>query len=772
MKKQLLFFLLLIAGIGNAQIVDIPDAAFKNLLIPIPPDGLGYYPAKDEEGNAMVIDSNGDGEIQVSEAEAVWELKIQNDYDIISTAGIEAFVNLRSLTFIECQYLSDVDLTALTNLEYLKFEATSSYADPYNINIEGLINLKELYVRSALYDTFNTGTFNANGVTGLEKLILDSTEVFFDVTQLTSLKYLIISDNFNAPPEVIDLTNLSNLETCAIMNISSEVVFGEKPNLTYLNINDNNYSAIDLSGCTALTTLTVYYHPSDTPRFLNLKNGISSYETLFLNFYSNTDSPLYICIDEGNENLLPEPNANNTQMFVSTYCDFIPGGNYNTITGNFTFDADNNGCDESDFLTKNFRVDIATESEEEFAVFSNNLGEYNFYWSEGTFTLAPSIENSDWFTITPSTATVTFEDDNNNIESQNFCVTANGEHPDVEVVIAPIVPAQPGFDAVYKITYRNKGNQTLSGSVSMTYDNTILDYVSSTSGVADTGDAFIWNYSDLQPFETRIVNLTLNVNSPAENPAVNIDDILNFTATVTPITGDENEGDNTFTLNQTVIGSYDPNDITCLEGETVHMSRIGEYLHYNVNFENTGTAPATFVVVKDAINEEQFDVSTLQLMYASHNVQTKIEGNQVEFYFGDINLAADGGKGNVVFKIKTLETLEAEDVVTQQANIFFDYNLPIVTNEANTIFATLNNTVFAKDSTVKLYPNPTADNVTISAKGMVKSVELYDVQGRLLQVNAINDTQAIINLSSQPSGLYFVKVITEEGSVVEKLIKQ
>lgn len=709
MKKQLLFFLLIIASISNAQIVDIPDADFKNYLL-----NYSNYPY------GFVIDTNDDDEIQETEALAVTDLNlVQSDSaPFVSIEGIQSF----------------------TNLETLQVAGTIP-----TIDLSGLSSLTFLYITDPALESLNI-----TGLTALNQIDLAMPALIsLDISSLLNLQLLQIT-------QADDLTSL---------------IVGDNNMLESVWLSSSSLQELDLSGCPNINSLNISLDGALHDCFLNLKNGNFDYSDASapaVYFYNNDGHIFYICIDEGEEVYFT--NATEDIVFGS-YCSFTPGGDYNTITGNFIFDGDNNGCDTEDSFNTMVKVSIE-DGMESGSTFSNSSGEYSFYTETGTFTLLPEFENSNWFTITPSSATVTLEDDNNNIETQNFCVTANGEHSDVEVVIAPIVPAQPGFNAYYKITYRNKGNQTLSGGVLLTYDDTVLDYVSSTSGVSVAENTFGWSYTDLQPFETRVINLTLNVNSPEETPAVNIDDVLAFTATIYPDTDDETPNDNSFTLNQTVVGSYDPNDITCLEGETVHMSKIGEYLHYNINFENTGTAPATFVVVKDVINEEQFDVSTLQLMYASHDVQTKIEDNELEFYFGDINLAANGGKGNVVFKIKTLGTLEADDVVTQQANIFFDYNLPIVTNQANTTFTTLSNTVFTKDITVKLYPNPTVDNVTISARGIVKSVALYDIQGRLLQANTINDVQATINLSSQPSGLYFVKVITEEGSVVEKLVKQ
>lgn len=553
-------------------------------------------------------------------------------------------------------------------------------------------------------------------------------------------------------------------------------MLGDKPLLTDLNLNLNSgiasINGIDLSGCTALNTLFLSYDeavsvPSIPFRTLNLKNGISSYESFDVIIEYANIQPVYICIDEGNESLFSDAVLNDPGIYISSYCDFMPGGDYNTITGNFTYDSDNNGCDTNDNIITNTRLDIVTENEEEFSVFSNNSGTYNFYSGAGTFTLTPDIENSDWFTINPSLSTINFPDNNNSTNTQNFCVTANGIHPDLEVVVAS-GGAQPGFDAYYTVTFKNKGNQELSGAITLTYDDTVLDFISANNGGTDTAGTISWNYSNLQPFESRQVAAVLNVNSPMETPAVNIDDILNFTATITPTAGDETPADNTFNLNQIVTGSYDPNDITCLEGESVAPELIGEYLHYNINFENTGNAPATFIAVKNTLNPEQFDLSTLQLLYASHDVETRLSGNELEFYFGDINLAANGGKGNVIYKIKTNNTLQVNDDVAQQANIYFDYNWPIQTNEAVTTFETLSSGIRTKDNSIKLYPNPATGIVTITAGTDIESVEMYDMQGRLLQVSHT----ATLDITQRQSGVYFVKATTEKGSSVEKLVKE
>src|SRR5690606_17921478 len=115
----------------------------------------------------------------------------------------------------------------------------------------------------------------------------------------------------------------------------------------------------------------------------------------------------------------------------------------------------------------------------------------------------PAVENASYFNVLPPVA-VGFPTVNNSVVTQNFCIVPNGVHSDAEIVISPIVAANPGFDAVYQISYKNKGNQTLSGSFNFSYDETVLDLVSASLAPAtQLPGSLVWSFSNLLPFESR-----------------------------------------------------------------------------------------------------------------------------------------------------------------------------------------------------------------------------------------------------------------------------
>ncbi|AXG71161.1 calx-beta domain protein [Kordia sp. SMS9] len=445
--------------------------------------------------------------------------------------------------------------------------------------------------------------------------------------------------------------------------------------------------------------------------------------------------------------------------------------NFNTIQGSIVYDVNGDGCNGMDDTVFSFtRLDI-NDGSNTTSIYTNDAGLYTYITTTGNYTVTPNLENPTFFNVTPANATANFSTTNNSVFNQDFCVTNSGTNPDVEITISPIEFARPGFDAVYLITYNNNGNQIVSGDITFTYDDTVTSFVSSTQTPDSQSSGVLqWNYTNLTPFENRDFYITLNVNSPMATPPVNINDELTYTATINPVAGDVSPEDNMFELEQTVVGSYDPNDITCLEGNVVDADKIGEYLHYIINFENTGTFFAENIVVEMDIDPTEFDINTLRLLGSSHDANVTINGTMVRFIFQSIFLPVDG-QGNILIKIKSQNTLAPNDTVSNDARIFFDYNFPIQTNIASTTYAVLNNPTFDVETSMNIYPNPTKNTIHIEATHTIQNIEIYDVQGRLLAKESYTTQNVTLNLSNQAKGIYFVKIKTAKGVKTQKVVK-
>jgi hypothetical protein len=787
--------------ITNPDIVFIPDANFKNILVIS--DGANQA-AQDLAHNFTLVDANGDGEIQYSEAANISLLNIAQR-GIADLTGLEAFPNLN---WLNVGYNADLTSIPTATLPLL----TQLTATHCNLNILDLSNNPDLLTISLEYNNLTSLDFSSNplvtfihcqnnhltnlNLTGLTLLNnlwasdnnltsvntadLDSIIYFnvagnvitaLDLTAMTTVQELLIERNQIDSIDTAGCTALTNLR-CA-NNQMTYLEVSESTALNNLDCGINTLVNLDLGANNALCSLNAGWN--NTLVTINIKNGVDACYTNFY-LYGTANVLQQFCCDDNEVSYFKAYYLNQFyDVNVSSYCTFTPGGDYNTITASMQFDAGGNGCDVNDSGFANVRLNI-DDSTNQGAAFTDTNGFGFFFTQAGTFTVTPAVENPTWFTISPSSVVIPFANTNNNTVNQNFCIAPNGIHPDLEIVVAPLTSARPGFDAYYKIVVRNKGNQTMTqfnNGISFSYDSARMNLIDSSLPVSNsTAGTLNWDLVELAAFESRSITLRMHVNPPTHPTApVNIGDLFTFNVIANPIVGDEIPADNTFHLQQTVIGSYDPNEIVCLEGNIVSPVEIGNYLHYAINFENTGTADAENIVVRDVIDTTQFDVSSLQLLDSSASVTTRLVGNVAEFIFPGINLHS-GGHGNILIKVRSNNTLVSGDTVSKTANIFFDYNFPVATLPENTLFQSLNNPDVPVDASISVYPNPTKGTVNINCSNTIKSVQLYDIQGRLLQTSLINETSTSIDISNQANGVYFLKVMSDDGMKVQKIVRE
>lgn len=273
----------------------------------------------------------------------------------------------------------------------------------------------------------------------------------------------------------------------------------------------------------------------------------------------------------------------------------------NEIYGTLTQDMNSDGCDPQDSLIENILVST-TDGVEVFSVFTNTNGIYQLFPREGEFVTAVVSGFSEYHNVLPGTALSNFSG-TGNTDVVDFCFTPIGEIDDLRIAIYSIInEPRPGFNTNYQIVYKNLGTTQLSGSVSFEFDDSKINFLNtSETTTSQTSNSLTFDFIALNPFETRTIDLEFNVFEP---PTTNIDDELVAIASVNPVSGDETEEDNTFTLEQIVIGSYDPNDITVLEGEDIFIEDADNYLHYLIRFQNTGTASAINVRVEHVLDDE------------------------------------------------------------------------------------------------------------------------------------------------------------------------
>lgn len=72
-----------------------------------------------------------------------------------------------------------------------------------------------------------------------------------------------------------------------------------------------------------------------------------------------------------------------------------------------------------------------------------------------------------------------------------------------------------------------------------------------------------------------------------------------------------------------------------------------------------------------------------------------------------------------------------------------------------------------ESAVVNAYPNPTSSMLNIQAEGL-KEVSLLDLNGRVL----MTQSQSTLDMSKLANGIYFIRVITENGTATQKVVKR
>jgi uncharacterized repeat protein (TIGR01451 family) len=759
-KLILTFIFLIVAQFSFGQNVNIPDPLFKNAL-------LTYSPT---------IDLNEDGEIQVSEAENITFLELTNK-SISNTTGLEAFINLEELN-MSYNDLIAIDISALSALEFLKLDHNDIAAIDFSENL----SLKEFWANFNEFITldfsnhtnlefvqvsysFNLVGVNVQGCTNLERLFLGDSGL--QEIDITTNPNLTIIQAINTPITEIDVSQNPLLDRILLSETAiTSIDVSQNQLLEYLLLNETLVTEIDFSNNTNMFS----FQASDCPnlQFVNAKNDAN----FWIAFFTAEHNPLleYICVDNVSY-AVANFDVTEPTLFTEDCENFTI--DYNIIRGTLTFDEVGDGCNENDITVPNYMI-RSQESENTFASFTNPDGAYVTIVGLGAYT-TEVVGLPQPFIVTPENSVSNFTNYGNTV-FQNFCTSIDADFTDVSISMCALGGARPGFDAEYAIYIENSGLTTVSGSVVIEFDETMQTYLfASREPSVTTVNTLTFNYEGLEPFQYEFITINMNTFQP---PIVNSDDILNFSAVINPIEGDDNVDNNTHEFSQVVVNSYDPNDKLVAQGEEIHIDDISEDLFYTIRFQNTGTASAVNVRITDQLSTN-LDWNTLKSVSASHDFDMQVtNGNNIEFIFEDIFLPAQqdddiGSNGYVVFRIKPKSDLVVGDIIDGQAQIFFDFNAPIITNVVSTQVVEDNLSVndYNLELALELFPNPAKSVLNIKSNQSISDYKIVDIKGRVIQSqNTIQKSEFSIDLRELSNGIYFVNLQTEFGLLVKKII--
>jgi Leucine-rich repeat (LRR) protein len=296
MKKTLLFLTLAFTIQNYSQNVAIPDTNFKTALLA---HGVTINGA-----DISKIDTNDDGEIQVTEATSYSGFIYVDSKNISDLTGIEAFTNIVKLSCAS-NLLTSLNVTQNTTLESLTCrnnqltildltQNTSLTLLWCSSNSITSLDLTQNTLLESLSCGFNElTTLDVTQNTVLSTLGCDTNQLTtLDVTQNVLLENLAFGNNQLTTINLAQNTTLEDLE-CYNNQLTTLNLTQQNSVLKNLVCNGNPFTTLDLSQLTVLTSVYCY---SNQLTSLNIANGNNSNMTTF----RANDNPNLTCIQIDN----------------------------------------------------------------------------------------------------------------------------------------------------------------------------------------------------------------------------------------------------------------------------------------------------------------------------------------------------------------------------------------------------------------------------------------------------------------------------------------
>lgn len=283
----------------------------------------------------------------------------------------------------------------------------------------------------------------------------------------------------------------------------------------------------------------------------------------------------------------------------------------------------------------------------------------------------------------PSQRTFNFITDLQLSPNNDFGIQVIQGVTDMSIVMSNSSAPRPGFALAYSIDYKNNGTLASNGVIKFTLDPNIQFNSSSVAPSIINGNYYEWNYTSLDPGVAMSIKLDLTI--PID--VTLLGKTLSSDATVVADQIDVSAADNTFSIKQIVVGSYDPNDKQVTPagtGDEGYIEPTTKELLYTIRFQNMGNADAVNIVIKDQL-DPNVEVSSFKMKTASHNYEYKIENGEVKWSFKNIHLPDShtdepGSHGYVTYSVSLKPNLPVGTIVQNEADIYFDFNPAVPTN--------------------------------------------------------------------------------------------
>ncbi|HPK10441.1 MAG TPA: T9SS type A sorting domain-containing protein, partial [Saprospiraceae bacterium] len=447
-------------------------------------------------------------------------------------------------------------------------------------------------------------------------------------------------------------------------------------------------------------------------------------------------------------------------LVSSDYC------NTGALTFNTYNDANGNGIqDIGENPIKNIPITINSEKH-----LSNQNGKVHVEYTDTL--LYAKILIPEFFTQSEGDTSYTFTKPINGFRSDHIDIGLQLKENIFEATISHVsTPLICNQQAQLPIIVSNESSESISFEIKMKIDDKleVLD-IDTESYDIDNQNNVIINLDSLAPFAETSIHIQV------KNPGTDaIGEILEMSGGIfTNVFGSAILLD-TLHVSRPLLCSYDPNDkYSNISRDEPNYIQSGTRLDYTIRFQNTGNYKASFVRLVDPL-DESMDLSSIEVLSASHEYEFYVVDGQIIVDFENINLPdstsnPEASKGYFQFRINTMESLAEGTEISNTGQIYFDQNPAIITN---TTIHTIEETVGIEDvlqKSLKVFPNPGGEYLFISEESPFHLEIVNQLGIQVFSSNGFKEYQ--VKTSNWPVGIYFIKNLDSENYIKWLKIKE
>lgn len=624
-----------------------------------------------------------------------------------------------------CSGMSDADVQAYSNAN----GATGTINDVTSLSFD-FISASSLFSFDFIFASNEYGQYQCGFG---DFFIFLLTDLSTGVTQ-----NLAVVPGTNDPVSVTSIRDNANNNGCASMN---PLFFG-----TY-NVGNPN-SVMNMRGYTQSMTASAFITPNAPYR---IKIAIGDYMD------SSFDSAIFI--EAGSINNVFNSNCIDDAIKLTAFLDENENGikevNEPLFTqGNFVHTL-NTG--NTSYLSSSFGVNYIVVQD------YNDFHDITYQANTSNFTSTNSVSN---FQIVQGSG----------VNEIMFPIVESSSVVDVSVVLSPFVIPVVGSQYKNVVTYTNNGAIVANGTVTYNVSNNVSVLSTTDAGATINPTGFSLNYSNLQPQETRTVEVNLDVLASSSQ---SINASVQITSDLTETNSSNNQHD--LTENISLMPLNSGNYITEAHGYEILVEDFtpSDYLYYTIHFQNQGTSNVANTKIMMTLSGAEFDVNSIETIASSSPFTLKREGGVLEWSLEAVNLYPKmvdeaNSVGFLTFKVKPI-TYYNGLLLSIDALAYFDFDtMPISLGSSWTEFiSNLSADQFENENSIVVYPNPFSGYFTVNVgKGNIKEYSIIDINGRVIKKGSIESSIFTIETNTIEAGIYFLLLEGSEGKVVQrKLIK-